>query len=504
VHGKCDDSDGSYDSNTWSPAERAEVNLEVVSLDSYGVPVSLELPLDPDEPEAGTFQQFYFMANEHDPAKPTVLYVPGSGAVIHPAGGPLNFLASTTNVVYFHVRGSGLSQIPASNEFDRYLRLRYVLRDLEAIRKELGIERWDAIFAQSAGTMVAQRYAAAHPEHVAKIALTGAPSKHESDSVIRPQKHGEIVRNVINFTLGDDSDLAPLRAHPDKVDMIADKVVEAVETLHDVGLSEAYIVTQKLHDRPDFDELLEAFPFLRYPPEFFVALGDLAHYGWRDTAGPVRLISLLAHEVLVAEGDPAAELVETESLTFAQDHYEPIVQAMQAGNSPQPRFSARTSYVFGAYDGLNTSVLEAVEAADGDVPAAFEAIKNANPLIPTVRNKIGVVDEPIRPWDPAEYPYTTPLLLLQGNADTFTFPYQAEHIYDQAARGPAVKVLLAGVGHGFFIPKETLKFPLFRAFVTDTMSEFAEEHVLDLLGEFSATDRAAPIAADEAIDIRTE
>jgi hypothetical protein len=227
--------------------------------------------------------------------------------------------------------------------------------------------------------------------------------------------------------------------------------------------------------------------------------------GWRDSDIPVRVVSLLAHEVLVAEGLPDAVLVETPSLYEAQDIYQSLVSTMEMDRVAQPRVGARVSYVFGAYDGLSTSVLEALEETGGDVPAAFDLLRKANPLIPTVHDKVGVVDEPIIAWDPAEHPYATPTLLVQGTADTFTFRYHAEHIFERAARGPVVKLLLAGVGHSlFFLPKETLRFALFTRFVTQEMDVFVKDPVLGLVATFSAADRAAPIPADEAVAIRTK
>ncbi len=51
------------------------------------------------------------------------------------------------NVAYLHVRGSGLSQIPQPNKFDRLLRADYVVEDIEKLRvKLLGNDiPWDAI-----------------------------------------------------------------------------------------------------------------------------------------------------------------------------------------------------------------------------------------------------------------------------------------------------------------------------------------------------------------------
>ena len=64
------------------------------------------------------------------------------------------------NIVYFHLRGSGQSVVNRNNKFDQFLRAKYVVEDIERLRKEiLGDKPWDGIYAHSWGTVVAQLYA---------------------------------------------------------------------------------------------------------------------------------------------------------------------------------------------------------------------------------------------------------------------------------------------------------------------------------------------------------
>ena len=53
---------------------------------------------------------------KQNPSKPRFLEIPGY------------------RVVYFHLRGSGFSQIPEPNIYDRYLRTHFAVRDIEFIR----------------------------------------------------------------------------------------------------------------------------------------------------------------------------------------------------------------------------------------------------------------------------------------------------------------------------------------------------------------------------------
>ena len=107
------------------------------------------------------------------------------------------------NVVYFDVRGTGFSVIPESNDYDQFLRADYVVEDIETLRKRLTGEcatwdvpdwklqrrellPWDAIYAHSWGTIVAQKYAAKYPNMVRKLILVGASVARSSQTPNKP------------------------------------------------------------------------------------------------------------------------------------------------------------------------------------------------------------------------------------------------------------------------------------------------------------------------------
>jgi pimeloyl-ACP methyl ester carboxylesterase len=95
----------------------------------------------------------------HD-EKRYILFIPGGpGQIVDRHRRDLKQLESDYNIIYFDVRGSGLSLIPKSNLYDKFLRAEYVVEDIETIRRALRIETWAAVYAHSWGTIVAQQYA---------------------------------------------------------------------------------------------------------------------------------------------------------------------------------------------------------------------------------------------------------------------------------------------------------------------------------------------------------
>jgi pimeloyl-ACP methyl ester carboxylesterase len=127
-------------------------------------PSILEVDLLPGVTTCGqeqcTFGLYYFLGEGYGPGRKTILLIPGGpGQIIDPQKRPLAALEKYYNVVYFHVRGTGTSAIPSANKYDNFLRAKYVVEDLERIRERLKIKAWDAIYAHSWGTIVAQLYA---------------------------------------------------------------------------------------------------------------------------------------------------------------------------------------------------------------------------------------------------------------------------------------------------------------------------------------------------------
>ena len=92
-------------------------------------------------------------------------------------------------VAYLHVRGSGFSKILQPNKFDRFLRADYVVEDIERVRLELlgNDTPWDAIWGESHGALIAQKYAYKYgTDKVKKLILVGPPSR--SDETHDPRR----------------------------------------------------------------------------------------------------------------------------------------------------------------------------------------------------------------------------------------------------------------------------------------------------------------------------
>lgn len=119
----------------------------------------LDVPVD-GVSSAETFSLFYFTTKAFNPSLPTLLFIDGG-----PGQGPGTFANTLRfsdvpfmNVVYFHPRAYGCSTLPASNEYDQYIGTPFILKDIEWIRKDLGLQQWDLVWGTSYGSQVAVQY----------------------------------------------------------------------------------------------------------------------------------------------------------------------------------------------------------------------------------------------------------------------------------------------------------------------------------------------------------
>ena len=98
---------------------------------------------------------------------PRLLCLPGgpgrASAYLEDLGG----LARTRTLVLLDARATGRSEVPADPASLRFDRL---ADDVEALRASLGLETAD-VLGHSAGCLVAQAWAAAHPERVGRLVL---------------------------------------------------------------------------------------------------------------------------------------------------------------------------------------------------------------------------------------------------------------------------------------------------------------------------------------------
>ena len=89
-----------------------------------------------------------------------------------------NLSANGYRIVYFHLRGSGFSQLPKSNDYDEYIRTEYAADDIEEIREDLfgtrnPKKRWDAVVGYSYGSVLAQQYVSKYQDSANKLILIG-------------------------------------------------------------------------------------------------------------------------------------------------------------------------------------------------------------------------------------------------------------------------------------------------------------------------------------------
>jgi pimeloyl-ACP methyl ester carboxylesterase len=104
-----------------------------------------KLKLLPDKPSCGetecTFDLYYFAGegfDTRDSNRKNILYVPGGpGEIADRQRRELDFLEQKHNVIYFDVRGTGLSLIPEPNRYDRFLRARTITSDIEELRRKV-------------------------------------------------------------------------------------------------------------------------------------------------------------------------------------------------------------------------------------------------------------------------------------------------------------------------------------------------------------------------------
>ena len=146
-----------------------------------------------------------------------VLYIPGGpGDVVERERPPLDIFGTSAKYVYFDVRGTGYSFIPESNAYDQYLRAGNVVEDIEALRKKhfnecsmgespsdtgctQGLKPWDAIYAHSWGTVVAQMYAKKYPQSVKALILSAPVARAISIGDTDAARRKMIVANLLDI-----------------------------------------------------------------------------------------------------------------------------------------------------------------------------------------------------------------------------------------------------------------------------------------------------------------
>ena len=322
---------------------------------------------------------------------------------------------------------------------------------------ELNLSAWDAIWGESHGTLIAQKYANKYgTDKVKKLILVGPPSR--ADETHEPRRK-MMVSNLE----------AILKYYPDDFGFLTSPMINAIiykleTTLK--KLEEEYgsinFVTE------NYDDLLLGYPLVDYPPEFFKALKYLSFHG-RPVKGlkfddPSRQIDagmVIANELM--SGDPSTpgnraqkslsplflSHLNQDRIDAFNDKLIGAQQSIAGETSPK---SERAYWVFGVYDGISRWILEFMKDKvnrDG----FFRTEDIALSLTGASRffaEKIGMVPgEPIYPWNPGYYKHNVPTLILKGGADAVTAGGQAESFYKDGLSNKEDSVLMEipGMGH---------------------------------------------------------
>jgi pimeloyl-ACP methyl ester carboxylesterase len=380
------------------------------------------------------FDLYYFKGENFDSsnsARKNILYITGGPGRV-PSSNELFFLEQNHNVLYFFLRGAGLSLVPSSNTFDQYLKADFVLGDIERLRTEvLKQPRWDAIYALSYGSIIAQKYAWRYPEKVERLILE-SPVSRQSD--YRDAERSLVLkklRNIYNWISSTDSVPCDCRDRSNSLKVSIQPTAKlldpgdnfcflrgasSAETENRIAAVTAQLdgiykrlqqiygalgfVTENFDDLRNDNAFSKSFP---YPKEFFLALKDLQSRGAPEdenallfgdivraqvdaamVAGYYSSLSLVQAQEMQQNDFPRAEPTDP-FINFAE-HPRCVASQLYAKRLDEARSnlrgrdrdteSERALYVFGLHDGTQPGVVSIVNR----VPVAGSVCVTSNQL----------------------------------------------------------------------------------------------------------------------------
>ena len=451
---------------TWETNERAGLGKAGEYIERLiSVPLNPD-PLNSNKESDGYFDLYYFI---HKPpgvsgAIKTVLFCAGGpGEIVKP--GDENFVKflidqnTAYQVVHFHLRGSGFSQIPPANQFDKFLRTSHAVEDIETIRTAvLGKEPWDGIVGYSYGTVVAQQYASRYKEKgVRKLILIGPLSTHKfkratpttaTQVLDEYTKAVEKIRQeILEGIIDNNKEFEGLKSIKPRLNKLLSVAFDKIES----NFSNERYVADNYEQLKKSGELNKAgLNPEQYSRLFFEKLRELRNIGWQPiTVGGLQQRQIRAVKVIVKGLEPHLKAVKD------LGDLEPDQPSVDA----PPDESYRALYVIRTYDGLHRKFLKEWFAGNkGDVRAALERSGGRFGGKKIIK-KIGIADDTPKIWDPADYKHNVPTLVLKGGADPVTADGQAEHYCEQALMGPRTLIEFEGIGHGFDLPLVSITQP---------------------------------------------
>ena len=408
-------------------------------------------------------------------------------------------LEDANNIYYKYVRGTGPSVVGNDKDNDKLLRAKYVADDIEALRrKELGEKSWDAIYAHSWGTIVAQLYAKNYGK-VAKLILSGSVSRRKD---YEPARIGMLRRNLENIYGNNRSRVCSLtNLNSSAAEAIGNKPVDdfcflsadqratitkqLTKMLEEFASSygSVYFVTQNFKELKRDKAFFEQFP---YPDEFFLALNGLGNFGAKETidmtfpnffkAEQIKSALIIGYYLSLKKEDLAAGDKKgckvapffdgikgqgrARAITAYCDAFEKAKTDFDDGKNNAPAMSIRAQEVFGLFDGLDSwffvmlhkaGLLDKNECFSADAIEKFAKNPDGSPVARELVDKIGTTtapeESPVCPWDPGKFKHDVPTLILNGGADATTAGCQAEDFFNFGLGGHRVLITFPGQGH---------------------------------------------------------
>ena len=422
----------------------------------------LTVPLDPCNPHAGEFDLYYFvqMARGKESRKSILFCAGGPGEFVRTTGAERNnsYVYSLHqcgyNIVYFHLRGTGLSQLPPGNEYDKYLRSKFAIKDMEAVRRDylgMGADgdpvQWDAIVGWSFGTILAQMYASRYPKLVKRIILISPLSRHLFKEEFNQKKaasddyYKESLR-IYEVTLKQIFSSAPkefedLIDDQNKMEWITRKLFDFSSGL----LSNTERAFGSIPAVVDQYSLLEESKFpegKKYSRQFYQSLRDLRRVG----AQPLDKSGVTGEQLSIAK--------------ILRDELESNVapQNPKAGKRERGQGAHRAYYCFGIQDGLNWSFLRERFDRGKSIDLSVKGISGEMEPQGTSRSTVRPLDKvridgdlKMQPWDPKDYPHNVPTLILNGEYDPVTAGGQADRYFDSAIEHSRTLIEFPRTGH---------------------------------------------------------
>jgi pimeloyl-ACP methyl ester carboxylesterase len=460
------------------------------------------------------FDLYYFKGdhyNGNDTGRKNILFIAGGpGQIPQRFGESASFLERNHNLIYFDVRGSGLSPIPLENSYDKYLRAKFVVGDIEQLRKEiLGKDgKWDAIIGLSYGSLVAQVYAHKHAAMVQRLILISPVDRHHNTQEGRKRIVFDNLDNIYNLIRSKDPSLCdcrkkvplkvsfiPFPTHAGQATLPTDNfcfldpgsfkaVRDNVERIYD-KLEAFYgsinIVTQNLEDLTSDASFKKSFP---YPKEFFIALRQLQLLGMPsedeesiffeeqinslvNASLVVGYYSMLEERQLVSLDGKDSQTCQISTPFFESIKDSPVcagdkgyctrLNDAKVQLQPEKKVSARALYVYGVYDGIFEWIfrilnrkLDSRGCIKGqDVEYFAEESEEEYGVLRKLAKKIGnVLDEDVCPWNPSEHAHAVQTLILKGGADPIIGGCQAEDFFNNGlTEGNRIIIEFPALGH---------------------------------------------------------